>query len=181
MRVTEIEAEGLKLFEGSVYPDNRGFFLEMYRESQYTPALPNHTFPQDNLSWSHRGVIRGLHLQIPPHEQGKFIRCLSGKIYDVVIDLRKSSKTFKKWFGIELDGSKNQVLYVPTGFAHGFQALEDSLVVYKCTTEYAPKFERGIRFDTPELNIKWPLATSQNLSDKDRILPTLSEFNFNEL
>ncbi len=181
VNVKTLGAEDLILFEGAVFPDNRGYFMELYKESQYSSYLPNLTFVQDNLSWSDRGVIRGMHLQIPPHEQGKLIRCLSGEIYDVVVDLRKNSKTFKKWFGVELSAKKNQALYVPYGFAHGFQALEDSLVVYKCTTEYAAKFERGIRYDSPELNIKWPIAEQRKVSDKDKILATLSEFNFDEI
>lgn len=181
MAVSNLGAKGLMLFEGPIFPDERGHFMELHKQSQFASHIPGISFIQDNLSQSKKGVIRGMHLQISPAQQGKFVRCLSGRIYDVVVDVRKNSETFKKVFAVELSGDKNQSLYVPSGFLHGFQALEDALVVYKCTAEFAPKLERGVRFDSPELKIKWPISDHKIVSDKDKILPSFSEFNFEEL
>jgi dTDP-4-dehydrorhamnose 3,5-epimerase len=181
VKVSELGAQGLTLFEGPIFPDSRGHFMELHKQSQFSSYIPETVFVQDNLSFSKKGVIRGMHLQISPGLQGKFVRCLEGRIHDFVVDVRKDSPTFKKLFGVELDGSKNQSLYVPPGFLHGFQALEDALVVYKCTYEFTPKLERGVRFDSPELKIPWPLSQPQIVSDKDRALPAFSEFNFDEV
>lgn len=181
MKTIETGCEGLTLIEGPIYPDSRGYFIELFKTSQYRELLPNVLFVQDNLSWSQKGVIRGMHLQISPALQGKFVRCLNGEILDVVVDIRKSSKTFKKWFSFNLSGKKNQALFVPPGFLHGFQALEDSLVLYKCTSEFSPKQERGIRYDCPILKIKWDTTVDHIVSDKDKILPTIDQFNFDEI
>ncbi len=181
MKIIETGAEGLVLFEGPVHTDNRGYFMEVFKTSTHAPHIQNVKFDQDNLSWSKKGVIRGMHLQVRPNYQGKFIRCLSGSIVDFAVDLRKESKTFKKWFSVKLDSKLNQAFYIPPRFAHGFQALEDSLILYKCTTEYSPGLERGIRYDCPELAIKWPMPDQIIISEKDLVLPNLSGFDFDEL
>ncbi|MEK7383252.1 MAG: dTDP-4-dehydrorhamnose 3,5-epimerase [Elusimicrobiota bacterium] len=168
--------DGLLLVEGKDFPDDRGFFMESFRTDAWAQAgLP--PLIQDNLSLSRRGVIRGLHYQKQPHAVGKLVRCVSGRIFDVAVDIRKGSLSFGKWASIELTGEANRAFWIPAGFAHGFCALtDDAIVSYKVTGCWAPNVDAGLRWDDPAVGVAWPLPKSQaRLSPKDAVLPLLSE------
>jgi dTDP-4-dehydrorhamnose 3,5-epimerase len=170
-----LEIEGLVLVEPRVFPDERGFFLESYKESEFVKAGLPHRFVQDNHSLSNKNVIRGLHFQYEPRAQGKLVRVVGGLVWDVAVDLRAGSPTYKKWLGIELSAANNKMLYIPPGFAHGFAAITDDVhLLYKCTEEYDPKLDAGIRWDDPEIGIEWPVR-KPIVSDKDRVLPLLKD------
>jgi dTDP-4-dehydrorhamnose 3,5-epimerase len=156
-----------------VFGDARGFFLEFYKHSEFAQAGIREHFVQDNHSKSLKGVLRGLHYQKHPHAQGKLVRCLTGRIFDVAVDIRKGSPSFGKWVGVELTAENNSMLYVPPGFAHGFLVLSDSAeVLYKCTAEYASADDRGIIWNDPDIGIQWPLSDPV-LSEKDKVHPPL--------
>ena len=165
----------VKLITPQLYPDQRGLFFENYKLSE----LENHGLPsfnQDNVSKSGRNVLRGLHLQLKPFEQGKLVSILKGKVIDVCVDLRPHSESFLSHFSTILDDVTHKMLYVPPGFAHGFYTLSDeNIMLYKNTVEYNPSYEVGIRWNDPELSIKWPLA-SPIVSDKDSNLLSLESF-----
>ncbi|NPA52868.1 MAG: dTDP-4-dehydrorhamnose 3,5-epimerase [Aquificae bacterium] len=166
------------LIKPKVFSDDRGFFLESYKKSDFVKSGITKDFVQDNHSKSVKGVLRGLHYQLPPKAQGKLIRCVKGKIFDVAVDIRKSSKTFRKWVGVTLSEENKHMLYIPEGFAHGFLTLTDfAEVLYKTTDEYAPELDRGIIWNDPDINIKWPLEEIEEilLSEKDRNLPFLKD------
>lgn len=161
----------LCLITPRVFPDERGAFLETYKESEFSAHGIHGPFAQENHSTSRKGVLRGLHFQKPPHAQAKLVRVLSGTIYDVVVDLRPASKSFAGWVGVTLSSARPQMLYVPAGFAHGFLVLSDMAeVLYKTSTEYCPAAEGGIVWNDPDLAIPWPL-TDPVLSAKDAALP----------
>jgi dTDP-4-dehydrorhamnose 3,5-epimerase len=157
------------------FADERGYFLETFKTSDFEGAgLPGH-FLQDNQSFSRHGVLRGLHYQLPPHEQGKLVSVISGEVWDVAVDVRRASETFGLWVSALLTGTNHESLYIPPGFAHGFLVLSESAhFAYKCTKEYHQDSERGIRWDDPQINIQWP-ATDVDLSDKDAVLPALKD------
>lgn len=162
-----------------VFTDERGFFLEVYKYSDFSEAGIKEYFVQDNQSRSIKGVLRGLHFQKNPKAQGKLVRCLKGKIFDVAVDIRKNSPTYGKWIGIELSEENNYMLYIPPAFAHGFVVLSDVAdVLYKCTEEYSPENDRGIIWNDPMINIKWP-AKDLILSEKDKKLPLLQDADNN--
>jgi dTDP-4-dehydrorhamnose 3,5-epimerase len=151
--------EGLLVVRPRVFRDDRGAFQETWNAARYTEAGLGVTFVQDNVSVSHRGVLRGLHAQRAPHEQGKLVTVLRGRAFDVAVDIRAGSPTYGRWYGLELDGAAGTQLYIPPGFLHGFLALEDDTVfAYKCTTPYRPEAEFSVRWDDPALGIVWPLA-----------------------
>jgi dTDP-4-dehydrorhamnose 3,5-epimerase len=161
--------------EPRVFKDDRGFFLETYKYSEFAKAGIKELFVQDNHSFSCQGVIRGLHYQKEPDAQGKLVYCVKGKILDIAVDIRKNSPFFRKWIGKELSDENKAMLYIPAGFAHGFVVLSETAdVVYKCTAEYSPENDRGIIWNDPEIAIDWPVL-SPILSDKDRQLPLLRE------
>ena len=165
---------GLVAFQQAAYSDARGTFSELWRQDHARIAGLPHSFVQDNVSWSQRGVLRGLHFQ-KPAAQGKLVRVLQGAVYDVAVDLRKNSPTFGKWYGLELSGTNHMQIYVPEGFAHGFQALTDgTIVLYKCTALYRPSAEHALRFDDPRLGIRWPIDDPV-VSEKDRAGRLLAE------
>jgi dTDP-4-dehydrorhamnose 3,5-epimerase len=167
--------EGVVLVEPRVFGDERGFFLETFREDRYREALlqEGQRFVQDNHSRSSRGVLRGLHFQTR-RPQGKLLRCVRGEIYDVAVDLRPDSPRFGEWIAVTLSAENKHQLYVPPGYAHGFQVVSDSAdVEYKCTDYYDPEGEGGIRWDDPTLAIPWPVADPV-VSAKDRALPLLN-------
>ena len=174
MKVTPTIFEGVVVLEPVAYPDDRGVFLETYRESAAAAwGLPL-SFVQPHPSRSRRGVLRGLHLQ-QARPQGKLVRCVRGTIWDVVVDIQQASPTFGRWFGVELSDATHRQIYVPPGYAHGFQVLSDVAdVVYLCTDYYQPGDEGGVRWDDPQLDITWP-DRSPLLSDKDQALPLLCE------
>lgn len=163
------------LISPRVFPDERGFFLETYKKTEFAKAGIKETFVQENYSFSKKNVLRGLHFQRSPKAQGKLVKCLRGKIFDVAVDIRKKSPTFLKWVSVELSQDNGAMLYVPKGFAHGFLVLSASAdVIYKCTAEYSPKHESGIIWNDPEINIIWP-ASNPLLSDKDGELLSLEK------
>jgi dTDP-4-dehydrorhamnose 3,5-epimerase len=174
MQVKETGIEGLVEIIPSIFRDDRGWFYEFYNKNTFELAGVNYNFVQENTSFSKKGVIRGLHLQKAPFAQGKLVTVLQGKVVDVVVDLRPSSKTFSKVYYLELDSEKRNMLMVPEGFAHGFAALEDSLFHYKCTNFYNKASESGIVWSDPALNIQWPVS-NPIVSEKDQVLPTLAE------
>lgn len=168
------------LIKPKVFGDERGFFLESYKKSLFHAHGITEEFIQDNHSKSAKGVLRGLHYQLDPNAQGKLVRCVSGSVFDVAVDIRKGSPTFGKWVGYELSEENKQMLWIPAGFAHGFVTLEDNTeFLYKTTGEYAPECDRGIRFDDPEIGIVWPKLDSLLLSDKDQKQPCLQDAEIN--
>lgn len=168
------------IIEPDLFKDNRGHFLETYQAQRYVEHGIPERFVQDNLSYSGRGVLRGLHYQIGK-PQGKLVWVVQGEVFDVAVDIRRGSPTFGKWMGVTLSSDKYRQIYIPEGFAHGFCVTsETAIVVYKCTDYFAPKQERGIRWDDPSLGIEWPVAEPV-LSDKDREYPTLEEMPVEDL
>lgn len=167
MKVIETPLSGLLRIEPRVFGDARGCFLETYQQSRFErTGLPT-GFVQDNHSRSQRGILRGLHFQ-SPQPQGKLIYVVRGEIWDVAVDLRRSSATFGQWYGVTLSESNHWQLYVPEGFAHGFCVLSETAdVIYKCTSYYAPEHEQTLIWNDPELKIPWPVADPL-LSAKDR-------------
>ena len=168
---------GLFVIEPKVFGDARGYFFESFQQAEFETAIGKVNFVQDNESKSGYGVLRGLHFQKPPHTQAKLVRCITGAILDVVVDLRAGSPTFKKSYAIELTDSNKLQLFIPRGFAHGFVVLsEQALFSYKVDNLYAPSHDTGIKFDDPELLIDWKLPKEAiKLSGKDQALPLLSE------
>jgi len=169
--------EGLIIVEQAVFEDERGFFMESYNYRDFKQGGIDVNFIQDNHSKSQKGVLRGLHFQ-QQHPQGKLVRVIKGKVFDVAVDIRKSSPTFGKWFGIELSEENKKQFYIPPGFAHGFLSLEDNTeFLYECTDYYYPDDERGIIWNDPTINIQWPLEKRDKLiiSDKDKSLPAFEE------
>ena len=158
------------LFTPQVFGDERGFFFESFNEREFLEAtgLDSCHFVQDNHSKSVKGVLRGLHYQLPPHPQGKLVRVVQGAVFDVAVDIRKSSPNFGKWAGAFLDADKKQQLWIPPGFAHGFVTLSDTAeFLYKTTDFYAPQFERCIAWNEPEIAIDWHSTETPQLSAKD--------------
>jgi dTDP-4-dehydrorhamnose 3,5-epimerase len=166
------------LLPTQVFEDDRGFFLEAFNKREFE-AIVGHPvdFVQDNQSRSSRGVLRGLHYQLPPAAQGKLVRASRGAVFDVAVDIRRSSHNFGEWLGYELSESNFNQLWIPPGFAHGFLALtDDTELLYKTTDYYAPQLDRSIRWDDPSIGIDWPLnGMTPNVSPKDQVAPTLSE------
>ncbi|MCL4509960.1 MAG: dTDP-4-dehydrorhamnose 3,5-epimerase [Bacteroidetes bacterium] len=163
--------EGLIIVEPYTFGDERGFFMETYRADEFEKGGIKDEFVQDNQSRSVKGVIRGLHFQIDPHEQSKLVRCIKGEMFDVAVDLRKKSSTFGKWYGIVLSEENKKMLYIPKGFAHGFSTLSEvAEVIYKVDELYSREDERGIIFNDPQLAINWKVDKPV-VSTKDRALP----------
>jgi dTDP-4-dehydrorhamnose 3,5-epimerase len=167
--------EGVVLVRSRVFHDDRGWFAESYKRSEFEAAGIPGPFLQENASSSTRGVLRGIHYQLPPHAQGKLVTATSGHVYDVCVDLRRGSASFGRWFGVVLRAEDPLSVYVPEGFGHGFLTLsEHAQVSYKCTEEYAPGSERGLRWDDPDLAIDWP-TRDVRVSPKDAALPLLRD------
>ena len=160
--------DGVYIIEVKTYKDDRGYFMETYKESDFKDAGLNYTFVQDNQSSSGKGVLRGLHFQ-KKHPQAKLVRVLSGEVFDVAVDLRKGSKTYGQWVGEILSGENRRLMMIPKGFAHGFLVLSDIAVFeYKCDDFYHPEAEGGIIWNDPDIAIEWPEIGSVVLSEKDR-------------
>lgn len=169
MKFFPTEIPDVLIVKPDVFGDHRGFFMETWHARKFAEAGISANFVQDNHSRSSQGTLRGLHYQVN-HPQGKLVRVLSGKVYDVAVDLRRSSPTFGQWIGRILSDENNEMLWVPQGFAHGFYVLSESAdFFYKCTDFYVPECERTLRWDDPDLNIKWPLIDGKQpvLSSKD--------------
>jgi len=167
MKITRCDIAGLLVIEPKVFGDARGYFLETWNEQRYREAGLDLHFVQDNISSSRRGTLRGLHFQ-NPKSQGKLVWVIEGEVFDVAVDLRRSSPTFGRWHGLNLSGQNRLQFYVPPGFAHGFAVLsETALFAYKCTDSYSPKDELTLSWDDPEVGVKWPLSDPV-LSEKDK-------------
>jgi len=181
MKITQTTINDLLVIEPNVFGDHRGWFVESYNEKVFKDNGVDVKFRQDNHSYSkQKGVLRGLHFQNDPHAQTKLVRCTRGKIWDVAVDLRKSSTTYLKWFGIELTPENHKMLLVPQGFAHGFITLEEnSEVQYKVDNYYNPNTDRSIKYNDLDIGIQWPLKDII-LSEKDQNAPLLknSDVNF---
>lgn len=175
MRVEKTKLDGLFIVHPQVFGDERGWFMESFNQQRFESVfeglnLPVPNFVQDNHSKSSRGVLRGLHYQLPPKAQGKLVRVVQGKVWDVAVDIRKGSSTFGQWVGEELSADNHKQLWIPPGFAHGFITLSDTAeFLYKTTDYYSPEHERAIRWDDPQLAITWPLYTTDiQISAKDQ-------------
>ncbi|MBI5781403.1 MAG: dTDP-4-dehydrorhamnose 3,5-epimerase [Rhodocyclales bacterium] len=178
MRALPLAIPEVILLEPRVHGDARGYFFEAYtRRAFFAATGVDVEFVQDNESRSRRGVLRGLHYQLPPHAQGKLVRCAEGAVFDVAVDLRRSSPTFGRWVAVELSDENKRQLWIPPGFAHGFLALSEyARLIYKTTDYYAPQCDRSLRYDDPALAIAWPdLGIAPIVSDKDRAAPLLTE------
>ena len=177
VEVKELELAGVYEITPQRFGDDRGFFSETYSAPGLVAAGIDLIFVQDNQSFSAKGVLRGLHYQLPPFAQDKLVRVVHGAIFDVAVDIRKNSPTFGRWLGLEVSAEKWNQILVPRGFAHGFVTLvPDTEVVYKVTERYAPEYDRSIRFDDPAIGIDWPVpAAGITLSDKDRGAPLLAD------
>jgi dTDP-4-dehydrorhamnose 3,5-epimerase len=161
------------LFTPRVFGDDRGFFFESFNAQSFNAAVGHEVvFVQDNHSQSSRGVLRGLHYQLPPNPQGKLVRVTRGEVYDVAVDIRQSSQTFGKWVGALLSEENHQQLWIPPGFAHGFITLSDRAdFLYKTTDFYSPACERSIRWDDPKIGVDWHFVGTPTLSGKDLLAP----------
>ena len=180
MEIVETELPGVLVIEPDVFGDSRGFFLETWNKKGYAACGVNDEFVQDNLSLSSRGVVRGLHYQMP-FAQAKLVYVIQGEVQDVVVDIRAGSPTFGEWFGTNLSGENKRQLYVPQGFAHGFSVLsETALFGYKCSDFYNKEADSGIAWDDPDLRIDWKVA-EPSLSVKDQALPRLKDVDASRL
>jgi len=181
MKFTETRLSGSYVIEFDKLVDERGFFARSYDSEKFKNLNLNQKIVHCNVSFSYKkGTIRGMHYQISPYEESKLIRCTKGKVLDVIIDLRENSNSKFESFSVELDSSKHNMLYVPEGFAHGFQTLEDnSEVFYQNSEIHMPEFERGVRFDDPFFNIEWPI-NEKIVSEKDRSWPLVSNDEIKE-
>ena len=181
----EFEKQNIKdviLIKPRVFGDNRGFFLESYKKSDFVANGISVEFNQDNHSKSSKHVLRGLHYQANPYSQAKLVRCVRGRIYDIAVDLRKESETYKKYVKVKLSEENKCMLFIPQGFAHGFVVLSDEAeIIYKASGEYNPEADRGIFWKDKDLNINWEIDFEPILSLKDQNLPCLSEINPEEI
>lgn len=171
MEVIETELKGLFVLKPRVFEDERGYFFESYNQNLFKQAGLNLDFVQDNQSLSQKGVLRGLHFQNPPHAQGKLVRVITGAVLDVVVDIRKNSATYGKWYGLELTEKNKWMMYVPPGFAHGFLTLENNTIFsYKCTNFYNKAAEDCLLWNDKDIDIKWnyndPLLSAKDLEGK---------------
>lgn len=178
MEIIETEIKGLYIIEPKIWYDPRGYFFEIYNSRLFGEKVAPVTFVQDNESCSTRGVIRGLHFQKPPYTQAKLVRCVSGTVLDVALDIRKGSPTFGKHVTVELSGENKRMFFIPHGFAHGFAVLSETAVFqYKCDNFYNPHSEGGISIEDESLGIDWQiLPTEVIMSEKDRHHPKLADF-----
>lgn len=169
------DIEGVYIIEPKVFGDDRGYFMETYKESDFKAAGLDYKFVQDNQSKSHKGVLRGLHYQ-RNYPQAKLVRVISGEVFDVAVDLRKNSPTYGKWVGVILTAENKKMFMIPRGFAHGFVVLSDTAeFVYKCDEIYHPEDEGGIMWNDPEIGVVWPYKGEPSLSEKDKHHPSFKE------
>jgi dTDP-4-dehydrorhamnose 3,5-epimerase len=174
MQIKTTGFDGLIEIFPTIFEDQRGWFYEFYKDESFKKHGITYNFVQENQSFSKKGVVRGLHFQRSPYAQAKLVTVLSGKVLDVVVDIRPSSATFKQVYYCLLQSSSRNMLMIPDGFAHGFAALEDSIFFYKCSQAYHKESESGIRWNDPELNIDWRVS-NPIVSEKDAQLPVLAE------
>lgn len=183
MNMIRTAIDDVLIFEPQVFGDERGFFFESFNDKSWKELSGlNRSFVQDNHSRSSKGVLRGLHYQLPPKAQGKLVRCSLGEVYDVAVDIRHASPTFGQWVGVHLSADNKRQLWIPEGFAHGFLVLsENAEFLYKTTDYYSPDHERSIRWDDPQLAIDWPTDVTIQLSEKDSESPMLDEAELAEI
>lgn len=178
MEIRDFEIDGvLEIFPRKI-EDERGYFSETFKQNVFAERVPDVEFVQDNQSLSVKpGTIRGIHFQTHPAVQGKLVRCLAGRLFDVAVDLRSGSPTFGKWISVELSPDRNNQLWVPVGFGHAFCSLEaNTIVSYRVTSYYSPENDKGVAWDDPDIGIRWPEgADPETLSGKDRQQPSLAE------
>jgi dTDP-4-dehydrorhamnose 3,5-epimerase len=175
MNVIETALPGVLLIEPKVFGDARGFFLESWNRQTFAKLGLDLDFLQDNHSRSAKGVLRGIHYQLN-EPQGKLVRVVSGAVFDVAVDLRKSSPHFGKWVGFELSAENKRMMWVPPCFGHGFLVLSESAdFLYKTTAYYAPQWDRGVRWNDPDIGVQWPLEGEPQLSSKDQVAPLLKD------
>lgn len=181
LNITETKLKGLFIIEVKAFSDDRGCFFESFNCRNFRDAGITADFIQDNISRSKKGVLRGLHYQLKPMSQTKLLSVLSGRILDVAVDIRKGSQTFGDHFSLELSSENKKLIYIPSGFAHGFVALEENTVVlYKCDNYYSPAHERGIKYNDPALKINWVLPeTELTVAKRDMNFPVMSEVEMN--
>ena len=178
VNIADYKLAGLKLLEPQVFHDNRGYFFEQYNSRLCSDQGIGDKFVQDNISFSAEvGTLRGLHMQVPPFPQGKLISVVRGAIFDVAVDVRRSSPTYGKWAAVELNDSNHLQFWIPAGFLHGFQTLQpETIVTYKCSGPYHQASEMGVRFDDSKLSIAWPHPRSAIMSEKDADLLDFDNF-----
>ena len=176
MEVQEFHIAGLKSIQPRVFGDKRGYFFESYNEKNFISAGIRDTFVQDNQSFSIAGTLRGLHFQKPPYAQGKLVRVVTGSALDIAVDIRTSSPTYGEYVSVVLSSEKQNMFYIPAGFAHGFLALEDCIFSYKCTNLYNQESEGGILWNDSDIAIDWGNIVKPIVSDKDALLPLLKDF-----
>lgn len=170
------------LVKPKVFGDNRGFFMESYKKSEFFKAGIKEEFIQDNHSKSTKGVLRGLHYQLKPFSQAKLVRCTKGKIFDVAVDIRKGSNTFGEWVSVELSEENKQILYIPEGFAHGFVVLSDEAeLLYKTNNEYSVEHDRGLKWNDTDIDIDWGLDIEPIISEKDKKQPCIKDLKDEDL
>jgi dTDP-4-dehydrorhamnose 3,5-epimerase len=177
MQAVPTPLQGVLVLEPKRFGDDRGFFMESFNQRVFDAAVGEHVeFVQDNHSASQRGVLRGLHYQLPPHAQGKLVRVVRGSAFDVAVDIRRGSPTFGRWWGVTLDAKSHRQLWIPPGFAHGFLSLEDDThFLYKTTDFYAKDCERSIAWNDPAIGIEWPaLGAAPQLAAKDAAAPPIA-------
>lgn len=176
MKIEATQLPGVMLIHPDVFGDHRGYFQESWNKRRYAELGLDLDFVQDNLSFSRKGILRGLHFQ-NPNPQGKLVHVLQGEVFDVAVDIRKGSPHFGQWFGARLSAENHLQMYVPEGFAHGFVVLsETALFAYKCTEFYSPQTEQSIRYDDPDIGVPWPLDGPPSLSGKDEKGLLLKDF-----
>lgn len=181
MKIKKTSLKDCYIIEPTIFEDERGYFYEKFNKKKFEELTGlNGHFVQDNISKSHYGVLRGVHLQKGEHAQAKLVSCLEGKVFDVAVDLRQDSPTFGKWFGIELTPENKLQLYIPRGVGHGFSVLsETAIFAYKCDNFYHKESEGSVIWNDPDLNIDWKLPMEDViLSEKDKILPTFAQKNY---
>lgn len=180
MNVIETPIEGLLIIEPRIFQDARGYFFESFSQREFDSKIGHIDFVQDNESKSCYGVVRGLHFQKPPYTQCKLVRCIQGRVLDVVVDLRRSSATFGQWFSCELTADNHRQFFIPHGFAHGFSVLSETAIFqYKCDNFYHPEAEGAIAWNDPDIGIDWQLPASDIiLSQKDQSHPLLKDSEF---
>ncbi|MBJ7221604.1 MULTISPECIES: dTDP-4-dehydrorhamnose 3,5-epimerase [unclassified Brenneria] len=177
MKIIDTKIPAVKIIEPTVFGDDRGFFYESFNQKNFEEAIGySINFVQDNHSKSSKGVLRGLHYQLAPHAQDKLVRCVVGEVFDVAVDIRKSSPTFGQWVGVHLSAENKRQFWIPAGFAHGFLTLSETAeFLYKTTNYYAPISDRGVLWNDESIGIEWPLDIQPLLSEKDKNAKRLSE------
>ncbi len=178
MKTTETGIPGLLVVEPEVFGDERGWFMEAHSAPKFAALGIEPGVAQINQSFSTAGVLRGLHFQVPPHDQTKLVRCVRGRLFDVAVDIRRGSPSYGKWFGLELSAENKKMLYVPSGFAHGFCALTDCEMIYLCgRSTYDKASEGGLVWNDPAVGIVWPLTAAPQVNQRDASFPKLADLN----